>query len=212
MFFDKLLKKIFYSKSPAPQPLKPLTKNYPDSFSLSNITENAEQANTPKISTDNLVVILIDMQFLFVDQLSSGERDRIIPHQISIIQYCAKNNIPIVVLEYNGCGKTIDILQEELQKVKKLKIITKEYDNGFLHTDLDNVLKKLKAKKLFLMGINAAACVLSTAQGALRFKDNYKIITHQSVIAGGVDISIDWYKKNGAIVPPTNIFLNPVYR
>ena len=55
-----------------------------------------------KISKDELVVILIDMQPEFIQYLADGDRKRIIFNQISVINWCSKTDIPLVVLEYGG--------------------------------------------------------------------------------------------------------------
>ena len=72
------------------------------------------------VNEDMLVVILIDMQQFFIRGLKKENKERIIANQIFIIRWCAQENIPIVVLEYEKYGETIDVLIEELKKVKYL--------------------------------------------------------------------------------------------
>lgn len=152
------------------------------------------------VSKDGLVVILIDMQQFFIEVLKRKDKKRIIANQIFIIRWCAQKNIPMVVLEYEGCGKTINALTKELKRIKDLKTISKPHDNGFYNTELDYILNKIGAKNLFLMGINASVCVKSTAEGAIG--KGFNIITSNDVIVGGYDgnNSIPWYKKNGIVI------------
>ncbi|MEA2097834.1 MAG: isochorismatase family protein [Patescibacteria group bacterium] len=148
---------------------------------------------------DGLVVILIDMQQIFLDGLKKKNRERIIANQIFIIRWCAQENIPVVVLEYRGSGETIDVLAKELKKIEDLRIILKSYDNGFYYTELKDVLEERNAKNLFLMGINASACVKRTAIGAR--EEGFSIITSNDVIGGNNDDnSISWYVENGIVV------------
>ena len=149
---------------------------------------------------DELVVILIDMQHLFIKNLKRKNRKRIIANQIFVIRWCVQENIPIVVLEYRGWGETINVLTKELEKVRNMIIITKPYDNGFSYTDLKCILNKRNAKNLFLMGINASACVKRTARGAV--EEGFSIITSDDVIDGkhNDDNSIPWYRENGIVV------------
>ena len=146
---------------------------------------------------DGLAVILIDMQRSFIKNLNKKEKNHIILNQILMIRWCAQRDIPIIVLEYEGYEKTINILTKELQKVKNLTIIKKSHDDGFLNTELDDVLKKIGTKNLFLMGINAGACVIRTAQGAI--KKGYFIITSDDVINGNRD-NLSWYERNGVLI------------
>lgn len=156
------------------------------------------------IRKDGLVVILIDMQQGFLDYLNNEEQERIILNQMYVIRWCAQENIPIVVLEYKRRKRTIDILIEELESVKNLEIIEKSHDDGFSNAELDYYLKKIGAKNLFLMGINASYCVKETAQGGI--EKGYKIITSNDVIAcRGGDNSISWYEENGTVISSTDL-------
>jgi len=125
----------------------------------------------------NLAVLIIDMQPKFQ---TSGMHD-IIPAQIAVIRFCAKNSIPLFVVTYDGYGKIIPVLDKEIKAVKHVVFIEKAYDNAFDDTHLYRHLKKFRSKNLFLMGINTGACVLATALGAQKHK--YRVITGPQVTA-----------------------------
>ena len=151
-------------------------------------------------NTEGLAVVLIDMQQHFIDRdFTKGEEKRIISNQLAVLKWCAANHVPVIVLEYDGRGKTIDILREELKNVENRATVVKPYDNGFEQTTLDNILKGFGAEYLFLMGINACACVLATAKEARN--KGYQVATSQDVIDGGLNRHIDWYEQNSLIAP-----------
>ncbi|MEA2097835.1 MAG: isochorismatase family cysteine hydrolase [Patescibacteria group bacterium] len=149
---------------------------------------------------DGLVVILIDMQQIFLDGLKKKNRERIIANQIFVIKWCVQENIPIIVLEYIGYGETINSLSKELESVKDLKIVPKSNTNGFCDTELASILNRINAKNLFLMGFDANVCVKSTARGAR--EEGYGVITNKDVIDGvhKDNSGISWYIENGTVV------------
>ena len=167
----------------------------------SKVLENLKEAG--------LAVILIDMQKGFISQMRKNEKRRIMPNQIAVLRHCHTNNIPIIVLEYKGYGSTIRELRSEYENTTNYLIITKSEDNGFEDTNLDEQLKTMGIKVLFLMGINADCCVKRTARGAL--DRHYNIMISNDVISGQSDHSknnsIPWYENNGATVFPVAYFL-----
>ncbi|MCX6716928.1 MAG: isochorismatase family protein [Candidatus Taylorbacteria bacterium] len=74
-------------------------------------------------------------------------------------------------------------------------------------------MKKLKAKQILLMGINANGCVQDTAMGAI--KRGYKVITSLGIIANskGNDLKLSsknlkWYKENTRVFEDIEDMLN----
>ena len=157
---------------------------------------------------DGLVVILVDMQHSFVEELTKEDKN-IISNQILIIRQCAEKDIPVLVLEYVGIDKTIDILVEELNMVKKSITIQKVKDEGFYDTGLENLLRLMGAKSLLFMGINASCCIEETAKKAIEF--NFKVKISNDVVADNLDAIAaiakynitpwhKWFKENGDIL------------
>jgi nicotinamidase-related amidase len=160
------------------------------------------ESQLSKIDSKNLVVLLIDMQDFYID---SEEKKGLIPNQISVLEVCRGKDIPVIVVEYDGCGETTSSLLEKIKEIPSPNVykITKSSDNAFNRSELHDLLIKLEAETLLLMGINACACVFLTASNAVQL--GYKIITSEGLIAGfclscrkGDESGrYEWYKKNG---------------
>jgi len=153
--------------------------------------------------SESLAVVLIDMQEDFLMKVIQKSKDRILTNQIIIIRHCAENDIPVIVLEGDGYGPTIPLLIEEVVKVPRHEIIIKSAYSGFSNKDFESHLDDLKISSLALMGVNAGACVLLTAEDALN--KGFLVKTSEEVIAASIfhnkNNHIPWYKSNGAHEP-----------
>lgn len=164
----------------------------------------AEQKISKQTINNKLAVLLIDMQEIFLKDIFDEERKREIPYQIEVLDYCKANDIPVFVLEYEREGSTIPVLKDKIDSLNKKSYIIKSHSNGFEGTDLEKQLKFENAENLLLMGINASACVLETAEGAL--ERGYNLMTSKDLIADSFGECYDpesdvlesryWYKKN----------------
>ena len=56
----------------------------------------------PTKAPSSLVVLLIDMQDRFFNLLEQDTRDELVAQQIRVIRTCAQQDIPLVVIEYQG--------------------------------------------------------------------------------------------------------------
>lgn len=154
-----------------------------------------------KRTTNKLALIVVDMQDFFLEKIPTEKRKTLINDQASVINYAAKNKLPVIVLEYKGRGRTIGALRSRLKFVPDLHVIVKENNGGFTKTILDDTLRNLGTKEILLMGVTASGCVQDTAIGALR--RGYKIITSRELIASSskrdsnLATSRKWYSKNG---------------
>lgn len=146
-----------------------------------------------------LAVLLIDMQTDFIANLDLREINRIVRNQIEIIRRCRRDSIPLFIIEYNNHGETIGELKKELFGID-IRYIKKNNDDAFIDTQLHNLLSEKKIKTLFLMGVNAGACVLYTAEGAL--DKGYQVMTSFAVMSDIDDnyffSSIFWFEENTA--------------
>jgi len=169
---------------------------------------------------DETAVLLIDMQERFVCMLWRHTRRRLVKAQIELLQHCARENVPLFVLQYIGDGDVIEELWEAIENVPRAQFITKNWDDGFNETNLGGYLEELRVKSLVLTGVNASFCVKKTAQTAVRL--GYKIATASSLIANyamlqnlffqdDYQLHRRWYKRNGVFhteeVPPERLFL-----
>lgn len=166
---------------------------------------------------EKTAVLLIDMQEYFVRQLPKEERERIVPNQIGVLRRCARETIPLFVIEYwlpstidRSFGSVISELEAEIAFVKKEKIkrIQKYNDSAFYRTGLRIILKKMGVTRLFLMGINSGCCVKDTAIDAL--DAGFSVITSKTVISDSFPTrrkrSFEWYEQNVIFDFATTIF------
>jgi len=147
-----------------------------------------------------LAVMLIDMQDYFIGK--NREKEKLIPYQIEVLEFCKDHNVPVIVAEYYDRGPTTDKLQKALACLPQanVKTIIKKNDNAFEYTDLAFILEDLGTQYLLVMGINASACVLDTAKNAVN--NGLKIITSKTLIAGvcsscSTTATHSWYEQNG---------------
>ncbi len=147
-----------------------------------------------------LVVLLIDMQNRFFERLGEDVREKLVAQQIKVIHVCAERDIPLILIEYQGYGWTIDALAHEVAMVPRHVVVMKGCDDAFVGTSLHKTLRDFSANKLVLMGTNASLCVRDTAKSAV--SKGYEIVTADDVIAdeagcGGREKSRQWYEANG---------------
>ncbi|MBL4644533.1 MAG: cysteine hydrolase [Candidatus Pacebacteria bacterium] len=153
-----------------------------------------------KKTPDERAVILVDMQKDFVVDLFEDVRASIVDAQVRVIRACAKENIPLFVLEFRGEGRTIVELECEINRVPRVKFITKKRDNGFIRTSLGKDIKRLGVTAVSIMGMNAHACVLDTAKTALA--TGLHVSVPENLIADACNTGIrtgarQWYLDNG---------------
>lgn len=154
---------------------------------------------SPEQPQSEYAVLLIDMQQDFLENIAQEEVDEEVPYQIEVIHAAQRNDIPVFVLEYRNHGQTIRTLMDAVA-YSDYQVITKSDDNGFMHTNLDELLKERGVHNLILTGINASACVLRTGYGAL--ENGYGIITSPDIIANvkwdwDFEESESWYRFHG---------------
>ncbi|MBN2052718.1 isochorismatase family protein [Candidatus Woesearchaeota archaeon] len=131
-------------------------------------------------SKRNYGFLLIDMQKQFLENIEHDELERIISGQGIILSYCAQHDLPVVLVEYEGEGSTIEPLKELSQKVHRKATVIKSHDNGFRNTELSDILRRWGLSDVCLMGVNASGCVRATASHALK---NFRIATAGNLIA-----------------------------
>ena len=161
--------------------------------------QTLEQRITEEKRIGNLAVLVIDMQEWFLQSIEYEEQHKEIPYQLEVLEYCKNNDIPVFVLEYKDCGSTVKILKDKVDSLEKKTYVTKNYDDGFIKTDLAEQLRKNKIDTVLLMGINASACVLSTAAGAVM--SGFNVMTSKDLISDPKSYdrneSIRWYETTG---------------
>ena len=135
-------------------------------------------------------LIIVDMQ----DKFSGAKNEWLIEKIVSLVETAIHNGWPIVVLEYKGCGQTLDEIMKCLGSYSDYDVVEKQ---GVCGADqvLDHLSKNRSSWPLdfAVCGIYGDACVAATVNSLLSDEE-----------VDGVDVVTD------AIVPgyPVNERLN----
>ncbi len=161
--------------------------------------------NYSTLSIKETGLMLIDMQDGFIRD--DKEILKIIPNQIILLRFCIEHSIPIFVILCKRYGELNDDLSKEVAQVPLdlLYKIQKPDDSAFYKTELNDILNSKGIKNLLLAGINAGACVKSTASDAVT--NGYRIITSKTLI-GDVchcskhrsKVDLSYYEESGICV------------
>ena len=175
----------------------------PESANLINlINPAANMGKALAAPPRDLGVLLIDMQDFFVQSIVDEDLNKMVAHQMDVLNYCREYDIPVFVLEFYYCGNTIKILSDNIDTLRRKERITKRGDDGFKDTPLAAQLHTEGVRNVMLMGINASHCVRDTAAGAL--KNRFSVMTSRQLIADPCynieqtlkfEKSIKWYEK-----------------
>lgn len=128
-----------------------------------------------------LAVVIIDMQYDFYERekmYDTPELAALIEHQQRLLSWAVRNDVPVLIYEYEGFGQT-DVRLMSLLKNHQHQIVTKITDGAFEHSysaDPSNIiLKDWKVDTLIVSGIHGRYCVSFTIFGAIL--NGYGIIT-----------------------------------
>lgn len=150
----------------------------------------------------NLAVLLIDMQNHYLEDIKIEDKKNLIKNQKEVLEICMRKDIPVAVLEMCAKGKTAEELCLLIEKIPRKSFFEKRGRSGFYETPLYDELVKWSINSVFLMGIYATSCVLTTAEDALEKK--LKIFTSGNVILDDFfpfddydNYEKNWYRKNG---------------
>jgi len=94
-----------------------------------------------------------------------------------------EQKIPVFHIRHDaGPGTPYDIsapigaIADEVAPIEGEAVITKNYPNSFIHTDLDAQLKAAGVKNLVLAGFMTHMCINSTAHGAFNLGYNVTVV------------------------------------
>ncbi len=94
-----------------------------------------------------------------------------------------EQKIPVFHIRHDaGPGTPYDIsapigaIADEVAPIEGEAVITKNYPNAFIHTDLDAQLKTAGVKNLVLAGFMTHMCINSTAHGAFNLGYNVAVV------------------------------------
>jgi len=145
------------------------------------------------------VFMLIDMQPEYLICVKPEKMNQMLKNQLNVLSYCSNHDIPVIVLEYEEKGKTLETLTDIIRYIPRHSFLTKDMNNGFTNPNLIKQLKRWNVEEVYLMGVNASLCVKQTAEGVL--ENGFSIATAEKVIGNMgnffSDLSKDWYNSNG---------------
>lgn len=120
------------------------------------------------IETGLVALLIIDMQNGVVT--NAYNRDVVIANINELIERARRNQIPIVWVQHSD--EQLQINSNEWLIVPELKpreneiIINKKYGDAFEDTLLENKLKEIGIKKVFVTGAQTEACIRATLHGS----------------------------------------------
>ena len=134
------------------------------------------------IPNERLVGIVIDMQpESYLSNHDPKKVDALIKSQIAVLKYFRENNHPVIniktVTPSIENGPVLPEILEEIEGNSRGKNLDKRSNSGLSNSELEDWLGRWGRDHLFLMGVNAYACVKATAEDAL---------------SRGYDISVSW--------------------
>jgi isochorismate hydrolase len=133
----------------------------------------------------NLALIVIDMQTFFLKDIHKSDRQKIVKNQKEVIDLFMKNNLPIILIEYNLTPekqqKTIRPLSKPLQNYDNVTHFIKSKSGAFHLKSLQRYILNERINAVCAMGINKTACVLESIN--TKTLNDKLIITGDSVIA-----------------------------
>jgi hypothetical protein len=182
-------------------------KMLPQSNSLTGFCEAELRGSGKKVSLlEKYAVILIDMQKSQLEDVDETEKKVLINSQVELLNYCAKEDIPVVVLEYvekdypDNEKSTIYCLNQFIEKVPRKKYLKKNDLDGFTNPELEKQLSKWNATKLCLTGVYATSCVTATAAGATKTK-KFRFCTSPDLVANPkcLEKNLEWCTENGTL-------------
>jgi len=140
------------------------------------------------MTTQNTAAMLIDMQKAYTSEVDPEVLRDMITAQLGVLNFCREYDLPLVIAELfpKKCddrrkqGRTEDTLRILASHVPRYLYVEKAR-NSALSMDSHQQLQDWNVEYLILMGLNANACVWSTAVEAIH--NQYEICTARDLIA-----------------------------
>jgi len=157
-------------------------------------TEKAKEPIKPAL-------LVIDIQKAFLPMMSA-DKEMAMEYINALIDLFRKQGYPVIRVYHSSAEYGVTPGTEGFEYPETVKIlptdpmVVKTYGDGFNKTDLDKVIKETGSNTLFLCGLSAVGCVLSTWIGAQN--NDYKafmvknaIISHNAEYTKNVEQMFD---------------------
>lgn len=116
-------------------------------------------------------LLVIDVQNAYLTSMDQSDKDLAIKHINWAIWLFEKYELPIIRIYHQDkeWGPAEDSEEfkftDEVNIKEEYPMVIKHYGNAFTKTDLDKILKEKEINALFLCGLSATGCVMSTYVG-----------------------------------------------
>lgn len=125
----------------------------------------------------NYTLVVIDMQKTFLEKMNLPDSLEVERRCLQLINNAGKAKSPILFMEYNRCGQTINSLLNKAESITdKVYRKLKWNDNG--GAEILRALSKYKLPQhIKVCGINTDACVKASVEGYLsesKYSENIK--------------------------------------
>jgi len=146
-------------------------------------------------------LLVIDIQQAFLPMMSA-DKEMAMEYINGLIELFRKNGYPVIRVYHSSAEYGVTPGTEGFEFPETVKIlptdpkVIKTYGDGFNKTDLDKVIKETGSNTLFLCGLSAVGCVLSTWIGAQNhdyqaFMVKNAIISHNADYTRNVEQMFD---------------------
>jgi len=111
-------------------------------------------------------VMVVDMQTMFLNQLATHVREKLVTAHERLLRVCAEKDIPVIVAELERYGETAPDVRQLLKSVPRVDRVTKPGNSVFSANETLTLLSGYGANTIILCGVNASFCVWETAKDA----------------------------------------------
>lgn len=167
----------------------------------------------PAYSNPKSALLVMDVQNAITKNKSYGKTSEFVERVNQAIELAKEKEMeilyvkneytnPVIILLSGGVGKkgTKGVEFDDRLNIVNRNIFTKSIGDSFSNTGFENYLIAKKVSSLYIVGADAAGCVLRTAQGGRNRKYNVTIIS-DAVITIASDVKMkqveEQYKKDG---------------
>ncbi|MFO7843578.1 MAG: isochorismatase family protein [Bacteroidales bacterium] len=138
-------------------------------FFLATISLLAQEQKKQELKP---VLLVMDVQHVYLEMMDPADKEQAFDYINAAIWLFEKYDLPIIRVYHQDKKRGPDENSEAFKFAKEINIkddypmIIKHYGNAFNQTNLDQLFKEKEVNTVFLCGLSATGCVLSTYVGA----------------------------------------------
>lgn len=162
------------------------------------------------IEKKDTVLIVVDMQEKLVPLMLNGKE--VVENVVKLIRFCKMCKIPIILTEQypKGLGRTVREIRGELGNVV---LVEKTSFSCFGSEEFRKALKRLGAKTLIIVGIEAHVCIVQTALEALEdFRVHVIADAISSHTVENIQIALQRMRDAGVVISSTEMLMYELLR